>query len=196
MITFLILITGAVCVRAINLTAADSLTPLDDYLCRPWYSYRPTRKDCVRNEVYSSVYPKVRCRESGAIVAPGYCTTFEEDNGTFISACPYFQPHGLNFTHPGYTLPRNITELNDYMCGAMKMKNRLCSNCFDGFGPSFKTTGFQCSNCTGRWYGVPLYLLLDLGPTTILYLIVVIFHVSFTSAPMTELVTSCTAKTS
>ena len=71
----------------------------------------------------------------------------------------------------------------------MKRKNRLCSSCFDGFGPSLTSTGFQCSNCTGRWYGVSLYLLLELGPTTILYLIVVIFHVSFTWAPMTGYIT-------
>ena len=64
-------------------------------------------------------------------------------------------------------------------------KNRLCSDCIDGFAPSFTSLVFECSDCTGHWYGMLLYLLVELGPITILYLITAVFQISMTSAPMT-----------
>ena len=60
-----------------------------------------------------------------------------------------------------------------------------CSECIDGFAPSVTSIGYECSNCTDTWYGVPLYLFLEFVPITIFYLAVLIFQISVTSAPMT-----------
>ena len=43
----------------------------------------------------------------------------------------------------------------------------------------------QCSNCTDAWYKIPLYLFFELAPITILYVVILVFHVNVTSAPMT-----------
>ena len=82
-------------------------------------------------------------------------------------------------------LPDNISELNDYMCGPMNRKGRVCSECIDGFAPSVTSIGYECSNCTDTWYGVPLYLFLEFVPITMFYLAVLVFQISVTSAPMT-----------
>jgi hypothetical protein len=66
-------------------------------------------------------------------------------------------------------LPRNLSQLNDYMCSPLNRKGHLCSECADGFGPSVTSYGYTCVNCTGAWYrDVPLFLLLELTPITIL----------------------------
>ena len=85
-------------------------------------------------------------------------------------------------------MPENLSELNDYMCGAMSRKGRVCSKCADGFGPAVMSVGFQiqCSQCMGAWYGIPLYLFLELCPVTIFYLILLIFLINITSSPMTS----------
>ena len=48
-----------------------------------------------------------------------------------------------------------------------------------------------CSNCTSNRYWVPLYLLLEFGPVTVFYLIILIFQISMTTAPMTCFIMYC-----
>ena len=67
------------------------------------------------------------------------------------------------------------------MCGPLNRKGLVCSECADGFGPSY---GYRCVNCTDAWYGVPLFLFLEFVPITVFYLIILVFQISVTSAPM------------
>ena len=71
------------------------------------------------------------------------------------------------------------------MCGLMDRRGQLCSECIDGFGPALTSIGYICSNCTDVWYGVPLYLVIDLVPLTFLYFVILIFQINVTSAPVT-----------
>ena len=88
-----------------------------------------------------------------------------------------------------YKLPDNISELNDYMCGPMNRKGLLCKDCIDGFAVSATSVGYKCSNCSDTWYGVPLYLVLELAPITAFYLFILVFQIHITSAPMISFVT-------
>ena len=71
------------------------------------------------------------------------------------------------------------------MCGPLKRKGLLCKDCIDGFGVSLTSLGYQCSNCTSVWYGIPLYLIVQFLPATIFYLIILLSNIHLTSAPMT-----------
>ena len=73
---------------------------------------------------------------------------------------------------------KNISELNTHMCEPMNRKGRLCSECIKDFGPSVISFGLVCSNCTGAWYGIPLYLFLEFVPITVFYLIILLFRVN------------------
>ena len=83
------------------------------------------------------------------------------------------------------TLPDKTSELNDYMCGPMKRKGRICSECIDGYGPSYTSFGLQCSSCTGVFYGILYLLLVEVLPQTVFFLIVLMLRIRMTSAPMT-----------
>ena len=134
----------------------------------------------------------VKCTSQGVLLKFGYCATYKEGEGIFVSRCLYFQLNGHNVTEPGYIrLPNNITELNDCMCGPMNRKGLLCKDCIDGFGPSVTSLGYKCSNCTDVWYGIPLYLAVELIPITLFYLIILIFKVHLTSAPMVLFILYC-----
>ena len=128
----------------------------------------------------------INCSPSGPSLASGFCATYDEKSRLLsIVACPYFQPHGYNVTTPGYILlPRNLSQLNDYMCGPLNRKGLVCSECADGFGPSVTSFGYECANCTDTWYGVPLFLVVEFVPITVFYLIILVFQISVTSAPM------------
>ena len=131
---------------------------------------------------------KIKCSNQGPLLIIGYCATYNEETRLLsITNCPYFQQNGynINITIPGYIkLPRNLSQLNDYMCGALNRKGVVCSECADGFGPSVTSFGYECANCTNVWYGVPLFLVVEFVPITLLYLIILVFQISVTSAPM------------
>ena len=135
-----------------------------------------------------------KCTSQGVLLKLGYCATYKEGEGIFISNCPYFQLEGHNVTNreAGYIcLPDNISELNDYMCGPMNRKGLLCKECIDEFGPSVTSLGYKCSNCTDAWYGIPLYIAVELFPVTLFYLIILIFRIHLASAPMVLFILHC-----
>ena len=131
----------------------------------------------------------IKCRNKEVLLRLGYCATYEKGEGVYISKCqPYYQlkGHTVSISEPGYIeLPYNISELNDYMCGPMNREGFLCKDCIDGYGPSITSVGYQCSNCTDAWYGVPLFLIVKFVPMTLFYFIILVFKVHLTSSPMT-----------
>ena len=101
--------------------------------------------------------------------------------------CHYSQRNNAyNISSSGYiSLPVNLSQLNDYMCGPINRKGLVCSECADGYGPSFTSYGYKCANCTNSWYNVPLFVFVYLVPITVLYIIVLVFRISvMSSGPM------------
>ena len=113
-----------------------------------------------------------------------------QEGGLFVGLCDYFKLNSYNKSDKdGYiTLPNNLSELNDYMCGPLNRKGVICSECINGFGPSVTSVGHACSNCTDAWYGVPLYLFLEFVPITVFYFIILFFRLNVTKAPMVAFV--------
>ena len=155
----------------------------------PQWSYFDSEKQMCNHEIYYAV----QFFENRTHLRVGYCATYDEAlEIVSFSPCPYFQSKGFVVRETKSNiwyiqLPDNISELNDYMCGPLNRKGEVCSECMDGFGPAVTSVGFQiqCANCTGVWYGVPLYLFLEFVPVTIFFLIILIFDINITSAPMT-----------
>ena len=158
---------------------------LYDQQCPPWSYYDEDSNTC-------QCFRHVICSDNTAYLKAGYCLTYDGNAATFsLSFCPFFQSDGFNMTkfdkHFWYIqLPENVSELNDYFCGTMHRRGRVCSICKDDFGPAAMPVGFEipCSRCIGAWYGIPLYLFLELFPVTIFYFIFLIFQINITTAPM------------
>ena len=135
----------------------------DSITCASWYYVDPSTREC---KCYSRKN-LIQCTDEGTLLRIGYCTTYTENEGLFVARCPYFKvkryAHIQSRKDPQYViLPQNLSQLNDYMCGPMNRKGYLCSECIDGFSPSFTSPDYMlCSNCTAsRYYGVPLYVLI------------------------------------
>ena len=162
------------------------LINVSDIDCPTWHFYNKNNDNC---ECYKS-FGEIKCRANGATVLQyGQCMTIDENTGaTFVAKCPYFQPTGHNISEVGYVmLPSNVSELNGYMCGPMNRKGPLCSECIDNFGLSATSFLYTCSNCTqlSLTYGILLYVLIEIIPITVFYLIILIFRMNLTSSPMT-----------
>ena len=78
------------------------------------------------------------CQQSKPLLTAGYCATYNNYTKLIsILECTFFQPNGYNYTSKeSVLLPRNLNQLNDYMCGPLNRKGLVCSECADGFGPS------------------------------------------------------------
>ena len=164
---------------AVEKKADISLTTIDSEVGNN-VSYQHSQSLCSD---YHNIF---HCWTGEPTLTAGHCATYNNDTKLVsILNCPYFQPIGYNFTTTGLILlPRNLSQLNDYMCGPLNRKGLVCSECADGFGPSATPFGYRCVNCTNTWYGVPLFLFLEIVPITVFYLIVLVFQISVTSAPM------------
>ena len=142
-----------------------SLVQADYPQCHPWSFYNDTSYDCQCYETQTLLTFRTRhdfiieCSERKVLMNAAYCLTTEVD-GTFVGKCKTYLINTNVIIVDGIyiQLPDNISQLNDYMCGPMNRKGRICSECIDGFAPSVTSFGYECSNCTGSWYGIPLYL--------------------------------------
>ena len=118
--------------------------------------------------------------------------THNERDGTFVSR-NYFEVNGHNKseTFPGFiTLPDNVSELNNYMCGPMNRNGLVCSECIEGYSLSFFSIRPTCTVCSGEKQvgGIFLYLFLSTVPITAIYLLFLVFIVGLTSSPFTAFV--------
>ena len=191
---FLCLAISVVCCHQSEESTGSTESQMDEGdQCPPWYFFNTSSSQC---ECYSSPSTDhiVKCTEQAVLLKSGYCMTHKDGEGLFVSLCNYFEITRYNLSNEdGYiSLPNNISELNDYMCGPLNRKGVLCSECINGFGPSITSIGHTCSNCsTSAWYGVPLYLFLEFVPITVFYFIVLFFRINATSAPMIAFVFYC-----
>ena len=82
------------------------------------------------------------------------------------------------------TLPANVSELTNFICGSFNREGQLCGECKTGYGPTLFKYHRQCANCSTINYGWALYLLVEFLPITVFYVIIVTFQVSATSGPL------------
>ena len=190
-ITWTILTIITIHCEELRATSTEEIPLIQDDRCPPWFYYDNATKQCeCLNSFFKSLRPVlVTCAYERNLLDYNYCMTYDEKTSAIsVSYCTYCT-YDHNISEPGFiNLPSNISELNDYMCGQMNRKGILCSECIDGYGPSVTSIKFRCSDCSNAWYGVPLYLLLELVPVTLFYLIVLLFQFDLTSAPMTSFI--------
>ena len=150
--------------------------------CPPWYSYTPSTNSCQCLLFVEALL----CDGIKAYIEVKSILTVQQ-NQNIISKSPstsFNLYQGINVTKPGYR--KNITELNHFMCGPLNRKGYLCSDCIDGFGLSMSLIEHtnHCYECRGNHWGVMLYLAIVLLPLTLLYLLILIFQIRMTSAPI------------
>lgn len=163
-------------------SATNNFTQYNESIavCSSWYHFNSATNEC-------QCYQHIKCTEQGAFIPIGHCMTYDESSKLLSYVlCHYLHDNSIIVDDlKGIKLPSNISELNEYMCGPLNRKGSVCSECIDGFGPSLAPLGYECSNCTSAWHNLPFYILMELGPTTLFYVLILVLQINFTSAPMT-----------
>jgi len=137
----------------------------------------------------------VCCGSEVTFLHLGYCMTYNSTSDTIEHGlCPYIGHYNTTngvfyMPHVFYIqLPVNVSLLNEFMCGPLNREGELCGKCKDGYGIALYSYTLECSKCWGHGYGWLLYFLLELFPITVMYFLVVIFHIRATTSPLSALV--------
>ena len=152
--------------------------------CPPWFI--PDNTSCTGCSCHQE-NAKVYCGRDFPLLHFGFCMTYNNTTGvTAYGACPYIA-HYSNIVDY-IQLPSNVSLLNEYMCGLLNREGPLCGKCKGGYGAALYSYTLECSKCWGHGYGWVLYYFLELFPITVMYFLVVIFHIRATSSPLSALV--------
>ena len=97
------------------------------------------------------------------------------------SICPHSFCNYDNKTVRGVVLPQTDSELDRSMCGYSR-EGTLCGRCRKNYTAHFHSPKFQCrlenNLCKVGWL---FYILSELVPVTVVFIIVIVFNISFTS---------------
>lgn len=162
--------------------------------CPPGYynvSFFPSSNDkqkgmdctCGKGYQRSNV---VLCDKSTATarITNGWCMTYDKDLGMAIIGSWQFYSLIQHQLHDGYyTLPSRMDQLDEFFCGPLKRTGRLCGQCQEGYGVPIYSYDSQCVPCDEKDWpkNMMLYLLAELVPLTVFFIIVIIFNISITS---------------
>ena len=103
------------------------------------------------------------------------------DNGLFVtSQCPL---GFCNHTSQDFVLPYGCEKVNEQLCGSMHRKGILCGECEENRTVYYHSNRYKCGQCDYPKLGLLFYALTELLPLTMVFFLIVIFGVSFTSGP-------------
>ena len=155
--------------------------------CPPW-SKLQNNTQCVCSDVMKT---EIMCDQikQRSFLYLGFCA-FHTTNDTVVANCPYVFPRHL-IVNDRIRLPKKLSELNHFICGSLNrdISKHGCGRCTNGTGPSIYSAGSQCVSCSK--VNIVYYLLLRYLPTTILCVLIIVFRIDITTAPMVHYVLFC-----
>ena len=159
--------------------------------CPPWFEWVNISNSSGYCACSSNVPNFVYCEERSqkSSISQGSCTYY--DSQTIRGSwCPFLFPDDT-IRDGTFPLPPNVSELNSVVCGNLsrEVKGPLCGRCTNNTGPSGYYVGSRCVSC--RPVNILYYLLLQYVPSTIIFILIIIFRPNIASAPMANYVLFC-----
>ena len=119
----------------------------------------------------------------------GYCMTYSNETGEVragVCQQSYFRKDSYKFY---YSLPSEVFDLNDRVCGPFNSQGLLCGECQDGFTVS-TTNSVHCINCTGtsHSHGWIKPIVLQYLPITLIFCATIVFSISIVSGPINSVI--------
>ena len=142
------------------------------FACPPWFIPTLQANGTVTCTCGSEIGDTLHCDQGNlqATLRLNNCMTFDtETNETFVGVCPLLRAENatLGYIH----LPRNLSDLNEFMCDQYNREGRLCGRSKPGYSSTILTYG-KCVDCTGMestsWM---VFLAITIIPVTLFYFV-------------------------
>ena len=118
----------------------------------------------------------------------GYCMTYDNHTGEVragICEQSFLRNDSYKFY---YSLPSDVSDLNEQMCGPFRKAGLLCGRCQYGLSVT-PLLNFHCIDCTAVTFrGWIEYLVVLYLPITIIFMVIIIFAINITSGPVNSFI--------
>ena len=155
--------------------------------CPTWHVFDRETEECTCQDLNDVV--KCDQKTKTVSILYQYCMTFDNNTKiTQVGLCLYtlFSRENSSF-HT--ILPSDPSELNDFMCSPWHREGNLCNQCEETYGLSIANLYTKCVKCSLReGVGWLLFLILELIPVTILFVVVISFRISIARPPLNAFV--------
>ena len=147
--------------------------------CPLWHYFEKSRCKCG-----NSINGFINCsRNSNTSVLSCNCVTYNEDKGEAeVGKCIYNCDYSDYNSALYLTVPSNVTEVEEFMCGRYNRNGTLCGRCKEGHYPlvySFDMNCVRCPNGSNNWWK---FMLAAFLPLTLWYIVVLLFRISVASS--------------
>ena len=144
----------------------DSWQQHNEKMCPTWM-YRSNASGYC--QCGSDINGAVKCNATLNQVVTDNCMTYDEYyNEVITGECLYGCILGFVYE----TLPLNVSQLNEVMCGRLNRQGRLCSKCEKEHYPLVYSYEFNCVKCTSGKYNWVKYIAVVILLTTCFYILI------------------------
>ena len=124
----------------------------------------------------------------------GYCLFIDYYSSSDICSqeflfpvyCPYYASDVPMANRMFMKVPQYATQTNlsDYFCSGLNREGDACMKCKKGYGPAVYSMELACGECSHSGAKMVALLALNIIPTTLLFVIIMVFRVSAASGAM------------
>lgn len=159
-----------------------------------WFNYSSRRCECGYQE---SGY--IRCSEDNGTLLARYDICISWDSilkEVVMGVCWYKAIDKKNVSNRVYSeLPQNPHNLSTAQCGLNNREGLFCGRCKQGYAPTLHLLDSKCIDCSyclqNNIITISLYLVAELLPLTLFYLIILFSRVNVISGPIFGYVLFC-----
>ena len=151
--------------------------------CPPWH-FTPASATTPCSGCSLPDIPHVYCTETSGLIDVGLIMSAR--NGSLFFGRVHFELDRTKWlyhkTNIFTELPSNVSELESFFCNSSNRQGFLCGRCKPGCGISIYTYyGLPCA-CPCYSYGIPLFILLEIGFSTLFFVVLMVLNFSANSS--------------
>ena len=156
--------------------------------CPPLFSCADTGKCKCRPNLNEGVNCSEKVMRSAVLIC--HCVTYDEldakmHTGLCFYNCELAVFNNLKVLQSVYhQLPKNISDLNNFMCGKFNRDGVLCGECIKGLSPLVLSYNLSCIKCPNSRLNWLKFIAVGFIPLTIFYFVMVFFNINVTSSHM------------
>ena len=152
-------------------------------MCPPGYSSSGKECICTAENYLGIAY----CNKYGAYVIQGFWIGLCRNGEICTAHCPLGFCSNRNDSNRVHLLPNDVSQLEDFICKNTR-KGILCGSCRNNNSAYYHSYMYSCGEEKLCKYGILFYILSEILPVTIMFFIIILFGISFTSGTVTGLI--------
>ena len=161
--------------------------------CPPGFAYSHDTSSCQCNDNKRN-FLQCHGRTFTVSLINGFCMTYSRVNHnkqTVLGRCVFSS--GLTNPHPSLyiPLPDEEDKLDKEFCGLFKRTGFLCGECMDGLSIDAFSNTYDCHNCSTTVASWTTFFAIGCLPPFILFLAILLLHISFTGGAMNGFIFFC-----